>query len=91
MPGAQHARVAEDRVERRAQLVRQAGQEVVLDAAGLLHARVQPRVLERDRRPGGDADREPLVLLGEAVRRSEWPKNSPPITSPDRPLTGTAR
>ena len=66
MPGAQHARVAEDRIQRRPQLVRQAGQKVVLDATGLLHAHVHPRVLERDRRPRRDADREALMLLGEA-------------------------
>ena len=64
--GAQHARVAEDRIQRRPQLVREAGEKVVLDAAGLLHARVHPGVFERDRGPRRDADREPLMMLGEA-------------------------
>ena len=53
--GPQHARVAEDGVERRPQLVREAGEEIVLDPAGLLHVRVQARVLERDRGPRRDA------------------------------------
>ena len=48
---AQHAGVAEDRVQRRAQLVRQAGEELVLQPAGFLHRDVEPRVLERHRGP----------------------------------------
>ena len=70
---AQHARVAEDRIQRRPQLVREAREEVILDAAGLLDARVQPRILQRDRRPRRDAHREPLVMLGETpdVRMAE--------------------
>ena len=70
---AQEAGVSEDRVQRRPQFVRQAGQEVVLDSAGLLDARVQARVLQRDRRPGRDAHREPFVLLGKPsdVRMAE--------------------
>ena len=65
---AQQARVAEDRVERRAQLVRQHREEFVLQAVGVLRLGVQPRVLERDRGPRRDADRQPLVLLGEHAR-----------------------
>ncbi len=53
--------------------MREAGEEVVLDAAGFLNARVQPRILQRDRRPGRDAHREPFVVLGETsdIRMAE--------------------
>ena len=62
---AQQPGVAEDRVERRAQLVRQHREELVLQPVGVAGLDVEPRVLERDRRPRRDADRQPLVLLGE--------------------------
>ena len=62
-----HPRVAEDRVQRRAQLVRQRRQELVLEAARFLDADVQLRVLKADR-PRADAGDEMLVLLGEAAR-----------------------
>ena len=62
---AQQPRVADDRVERRAQLVREHGEELVLHAVRRLRVRVQPGVLQRDRGPRGHAQRQPLVLLGE--------------------------
>ncbi len=40
------------------------------------------------RREAGD---DALGALGEHIRRSEWPKNRPPSTSPDRLITGIAR
>ena len=51
LPGAQHARVAEDRVQRRAQLVRERRQKFVLQAARLLGIHIETRILERDRGP----------------------------------------
>ena len=64
-PAAQQPRVADDRVERRPQLVRQHRQELVLHAVGVAGLDEQPGVLEGDRRPPGDAFGNPLVLLGE--------------------------
>src|SRR6187431_1985627 len=52
-----------------AQFVRQAGQEIVLETAGILHAGVQTRILERHRCPRRDAHRELLVMLGETADR----------------------
>jgi hypothetical protein len=63
--GVEHARVAEDGVERGAKLVRQRREELVLDPAGLADAEVEAGILERDRRPGCDAGGETLVRLGE--------------------------
>ena len=84
---AQHPRVAEDRIERRPQFVRQAGEELVLEPARLLHAGVQPRVFERDRRPRGDADGQTLVLLSEPSRlgvAEEQPADDVAAASLDR-------
>ena len=64
--GPQHAGVAEDRIQRRSQLVREAGEKVVLDPTGLLHAHVHPSILERDRCPRCDPDCKALMLFGEA-------------------------
>jgi hypothetical protein len=61
--GAEHACVAKNRVQRRAQFVREARQELVFDPTRLLHARVQARVLKGDRCPRRDAAGEPLVLI----------------------------
>ena len=76
--GPKHPRVAQNRIQRRPQLMREARQKVVLDAARLLRVHIQARVLERDRRPRRDANREALVMLGEAVDRrvaEEQPAN----------------
>ena len=62
---AQQPRVADDGVQRRAQLVREHGEKLVLHPVGGLRLRVEPGVFQRHRRPGGDAERQPLVLLGE--------------------------
>ena len=64
-PAAQQPRVADDRVQRRPQLVRQHREELVLHAVGVLGLDEQPGVLEGDRRPAGDAFGDPLVLRGE--------------------------
>src|ERR1041384_4290200 len=60
--GLQHAHIADNGVERRPQLMRKACQKVVLQAAGVLHARVHSRILERHRGPSGDADDDALVV-----------------------------
>ena len=65
--GAKQACVAEDRVQRRAQFVRQTGEKVVLELIRLLNARVERCILERDGRPRRHADGEPLVMFAEAV------------------------
>ena len=62
---AQQPRVADDRVQRRAQLVRQHGEEFVLHPVGGLGLGVQPGVLQRHGCPRGHAQRETFVLLGE--------------------------
>ncbi len=62
---AQQPRVADDRVQRRPQLVRQHREELVLHAVGVAGLDEQPRVLEGDGRPPGDAFDDPLVLPGE--------------------------
>ena len=58
LPDAQHVRPAHDRVERRAELVRERGEELVLEPVRLLRLEVEPRVLDGDARPVRD-------LLGE--------------------------
>ena len=88
---AQQPRVADDRVERRAQLVRQDGEELVLHPVGGLRLRVEARVLQRHRRPRRHAERQPLVLFGEHARPGNGRRTSPPSTSPVTPFTGTAR
>ena len=80
---AQRLRPAEDRVQRRAQLVRDHGQELVLGAAGQLGLAAQPLllgarglgllqrdgVLDRHRRVVGELLREGLVVLAVAAPR----------------------
>ena len=51
---------------------------------------VEPGVVDGDAGLRRDADDEPLGALGEHARL-RWPKKSPPITSPEREMTGTAR
>ena len=45
--------------------MRQHGEKLVLHAVGVLRLDVEARVLERDRGPRADADRQAFVLLGE--------------------------
>ena len=87
---AQHAQPADDRVQRRAQLVRQRGQEMILRHVGALCLGVQGAVVHGERRPGRQADGQPLVPFGEDpdVAVSE---EQPPCTLPVRDTTGTAR
>ena len=61
---AKQPRVADDRVQRRPQFVREHREELVLRAVGVLRLGVEPRILERHRRPGGDPFRQPRVVLG---------------------------
>ena len=58
----QQPRVADDRVQRRAQLVRQHGEEFVLHPVGGLGFGVQPGVLQCHGCPRGHARRETFVL-----------------------------
>ena len=81
--GAEHARVAEDRVERRAQLVRQGREELVLQVVGAPRLFVGPGVLDRDRRAVGDGLRE----LEIGLRCSAAP-TPPTRTSSRRPPPG---
>ena len=62
---AQQSRIADDGVQRRAQFVRQHGEELVLHPVRGLRICVEPGVLQRHRSPRRHAKREPLVLLGE--------------------------
>ena len=50
----------------------------------------QPRIVDRRRGLAGDAAQN-LLMLGLNFPGSAWPKKSPPITSPEREITGTAR
>ena len=81
---AQKPRVADDRVQGSAKLVRQHREELVAKTAGLTGGDVQARVLERQRRPGRQADRHRLVLGCEPGRLA--------VAKPQRaePLAGTA-
>ena len=67
-PTAQQPGVPDDRVQRRAELVRQHREELVLQPIGLAGLDIQPRVLERDRGPCGNTRGQLLVLLGEHAR-----------------------
>ena len=65
-PAAQQPRVADDRVERRAQLVREHREELVLHAGWRSRASSYSRAFSSATDgPRGDAQRQPLVLLGE--------------------------
>ena len=65
-PRAQRARPSEDRGQRRSQLVRQGGQELVLDAVGLQGLGIQS-VLDRDRAHLGELRQDGLVLFAEVA------------------------
>ena len=101
---AQDLRPAEDRVERRAQLVRQRRQELVLDARSCRSAAAAGRALALEQRLRSSAAcwaasysralsmAMPACAATPTTRRSArsvktsgsgWPKNSPPITSPE--------
>ncbi len=77
----QQLRVADDGVQRRAQFVREHGQELVLESIGLLRLVVEAGVLQRNRRPGSHAHRQPFVLL----REDAWPR-----VAEEQPADGVA-
>ena len=88
---AQQPRVADDGVQRRAQLVRQHREELVLHPVGVAAPR---RTGARSRAPPTPTPAIPTAsrsCCSVKTPTREWPKNSPPSTSPDTPLTGTAR
>jgi hypothetical protein len=68
-PRPQHPRVAEDGVERRPELVRQRGEEFVLQLVGRLQLRVRARVVHRERRARGGVFRDADVLFVEVPAR----------------------
>src|SRR5581483_1171986 len=75
LPDAQHPRPAEDAVERVAQFVRDGGEELILQAVGLLglgprlaRRLVEPGVVHRNRRLPGQPRDDALVPFGEDAR-----------------------
>ena len=64
---AQQSRIADDGVQRSAQLVRQYGKEFVLHPVRRLRLFVKAGVCQRDRRPRRNPNRKSLVLLGEGA------------------------
>ena len=87
-----------DGVERRAQLVRHVGHELVLGAVGQLGlpakaASIWRKSAELSRAMAACAERADDRRSSRSLKRpmSEWPKNRPPSTSPERETTGTAR
>ena len=88
---AQQPRVADDRVQRRAQLVRQHREELVLHAVGVAALR---RAAARSRArppPTRRCLRQSARAAPVNTPTRELPKNRPPRTSPCMPRTGTAR
>ena len=83
MPRFEQLGPAEDRVERRAQLVRERGQEVVLGAVRVLRVAIEERVVERERRPRGHIGPQPQPRRLEPARR-------PRIRSSSIPASGRA-
>ena len=65
----QHPRPAEDRVERRPQLVRQRGEELVLQAVGLMRGHVQPGIFDGDASAARNFLRERQIGGVEPPRR----------------------
>ena len=56
----------------------------------LLRGFVESRIVDGDAGLRRHADDQPLGPFGEHAG-CEWPKNRPPMTSPERDRTGTAR
>ena len=88
---AQQPRVADDRIQRRAQLVREHGEEFVLDPIGFLRVHEQPRILAARPTPTPAMPSTRRSCCSVNTPACEWPKNRPPSTSPPAPVTGTAR
>ena len=88
-PLQQHLREADDRVERRAELVRHAREEVGLVlarrgelAALQLELLVQPRVGQRDRRLAREGREHVARLVAERARASAAARRAPPRSGP---------
>ena len=67
-PDAQHARVAKDRVQRRAQLVRQRRQKFILQPVGVLEPPIGLRIVDGERAARGHIQREPQIVVAELTR-----------------------
>jgi hypothetical protein len=74
--GAQHVRPSKHRVERRAQFVRQRGDELVLGAVGFLRFLVQACVVECQRRPRSDPAGQ-LLVFGPEHTGARMPETDP--------------
>ena len=88
-PVREQARPAEDRRERRAQLVRERGQELVLHPVRLARLRVE-RVLDRDRAHLRELRQDGLVLVGRNRRRASRARGAGRWSRPSRPVSGAA-